>query len=325
MNPRLRTGLIVSAVAHVVLLLVLLLGLPSFTQKDEEPPEATVAMVFQGTAQSSMRAPNQAPVPAPAKETAPPAPPVTQPPKPQPIEAPPPPQPPPPPPPQTHVEPAPPKPPPPVPTPPPTPSAEPAPVVPPPPPAPPAPPTPPQAKPQPPLPLPPPPVPPPPAPPSTTAQPNITKNPAPNSSSVENTLEKLRQQMAQSAPPKGQPNPRSGGAPNGGGNPAGNDTAALSSAERGAIGDHVRECWTKDAGALDIDKQRVLLTVTTDANGVARRAVVAGDDVGRMGDPRFRAFAERAVRAVMDARCANLPLPNNVLGKINVLTFRFSP
>jgi hypothetical protein len=142
---------------------------------------------------------------------------------------------------------------------------------------------------------------------------------------VENTLEKLRQQMAQSSPPKTRPNPRSGGQPNSGGNPLGNDTAALSADERGAIGDHVRECWTKDAGALDIDKQRVLLTVTTDADGVARRAEIAGDDVGRMADPRFRAFAERARRAIMDPRCANLPLPNNVLGRINVLTFRFSP
>jgi neural Wiskott-Aldrich syndrome protein len=142
---------------------------------------------------------------------------------------------------------------------------------------------------------------------------------------VENTLEKLRQQMAQSAPPKGRPNPQSGGQPTGGGNPLGNDTAALSSSERGAIGDHVRECWTKDSGALDIDKQRVLLTVTTDASGVARMVEVAGDDKGRMGDPRFRAFAERAMRAIRDPRCADLPLPNKVLGKVNVLTFRFSP
>ena len=105
----------------------------------------------------------------------------------------------------------------------------------------------------------------------------------------------------------------------------GNDTAALTADQRGAIGDHVRECWTKDAGALDIDKQRVTLTVTTDAAGVARKAEVSGADAGRMGDPRFRAFAERAIRAVMDARCANLPLPPNALGKINELTFRFSP
>jgi hypothetical protein len=138
-------------------------------------------------------------------------------------------------------------------------------------------------------------------------------------------MDKLRQQLAQTQPPKVRPNPQAGGQPNSGGNPLGNDTAALSAAERGAIGDHVRECWTKDAGALDIDKQRVLLTVTTDANGIARKAEVAGDDKGRLGDPRFRAFAERAVRAIMDSRCANLPLPTNVLGKINVLTFRFSP
>jgi len=199
-----------------------------------------------------------------------------------------------------------------------------APVIPPPP-APPAPPTPAPAKIEPPLPLPPPVAPAPPSPPSTTAQPNETKNPAPNSNSVENTLEKLRQKLAQTQPPKGRPNPQSGGQPGGGGNPQGNDTAALSAEQRGAIGDHVRECWTKDAGALDIDKQRVLLTVTTDAGGTARNADVAGSDVARMSDPRFRAFAERARRAIMDARCANLPLPATALGRVNVLTFRFSP
>jgi hypothetical protein len=99
----------------------------------------------------------------------------------------------------------------------------------------------------------------------------------------------------------------------------------MSSAERDAISKHVRGCWTRRDGALDIDKQRILLTVTTDANGVARKAVVASDDTGRMSDPRFRAFAELAIRAVMDARCASLPLPSNAMGKVNVLTFRFSP
>jgi neural Wiskott-Aldrich syndrome protein len=322
---RLRIGLIVSALLHVAVVLGLLIGLPSYKPNDEPPPETIVALVFQGTAQSSMQAPAPAEVPAPSKENAPPAPPVTTPPIPEPVEAAPPPPPPPPPPPRSHVEPAPPAPIPPPPTPPPEPT--PAPDVVPPPPAPPTPPTPTPAKPEPPpLPLPPPPVPPPPSPPSTTSQPNPTKNPAPNSSSVENTLEKLRQQLAQSQPTKARPNPQSGGRPNGGGNPLANDTAALSADQRGAIGDHVRECWTKDAGALDIEKQRVLLTVTTDENGVARNAVVAGDDVVRAGsDPRFRAFAERAKRAILDPRCANLPLPNDVLGKVNVLTFRFTP
>jgi outer membrane biosynthesis protein TonB len=322
MTWRLRISLIVSAVLHLAVLLALLIGMPAFTPKDEEPPETTVAMVFQGTADASIKALAQAPVPAPAKEAAPPAPPVPTPPKPQPVEPPPPPPPPPPPQPQAHVEPTPPAPPPPRPTPPP----EPAPVPPvaPPPPAPPTPPTPAPPKPEPPLPVPPPPTPPPPAPPSTTSQPNVTKNPAPDSSSVENTLEKLRQQFAQSAPPKARPNPRSGGQPNSGGNPLG-DTAALSMDERGAIGDQVRECWTKDAGALGIDKQRVLLTVTTDAEGVARKAEVAGDDIARMSDPRFRAFAERAIRAIRDPRCANLPLPIKLLGQVREFNFVFKP
>jgi hypothetical protein len=99
----------------------------------------------------------------------------------------------------------------------------------------------------------------------------------------------------------------------------------LSADQRGAISDHVRECWTNDTGAPDIDKMRVTLTVTVDANGVARKVVVGGDDVGRMGDPRFRSFADRTMQAVLDPRCNRLPLPATALGHINVLTFRFIP
>jgi len=154
----------------------------------------------------------------------------------------------------------------------------------------------------------------------------VTKNPAPNSDSVENTLDRLRQLQRQTQPPTARPNPRAGGGqPNPGGNPYGNDTAALTADQRGAIGDRVRECWTKDAGALDIDKQRVLLTVTTDASGTARIVEIAPEDQARMGDPRFRAFAERARRAVLDPRCAALPLPRQLTGRNAVLTFRFTP
>jgi hypothetical protein len=70
---------------------------------------------------------------------------------------------------------------------------------------------------------------------------------------------------------------------------------------------------------------RVLLTVTTDASGTARVADVAPDDIGRMSDPVFRAFAERARRAVLNPQCANLPLPQQMLGSAHTFTFRFSP
>lgn len=323
MTRELRRGAAISGAVHVLLALALLFGIPVATTP-EEPEETSVAMVFQGTAQQSMRADTPAPAPAPAATPTPvEAPPAQEPPKPQPNEPPPPPPPPPPAPPPPAT-PTPPTPTPPLPTPPPEPSPTPAPTTP----SPPTPPTPPQPtppQPTPPLPLPPPPAPVPPAPPSTTSQPNPTKNAAPNSDSLENTLIKLRALQKQTEPPKAKANPTQGGAPNGGGNPLGNDTAALSADQRGAIGDHVRACWTYDAGALGVEKLQVLLTVTTDPEGVVRLAVVAEPDVPKLSDPVFRAFAERARRAVLDPRCASLPLPAKLLGKSNVLTFRFSP
>ena len=89
-------------------------------------------------------------------------------------------------------------------------------------------------------------------------------------------------------------NPVQGGAPNAGGSPLADDTGALTAAERGAIGSHVRPCWTTDPGMPGLDKMQALLTVTTDANGTVRLANVAAADQGRLGDPLFRAFAERA-------------------------------
>jgi len=66
---------------------------------------------------------------------------------------------------------------------------------------------------------------------------------------------------------------------------------------------------------LDLDKMQVMLTVTTDARRCAE-AVVAPQDAGRVaGDMRLRVFSERAIRAVLDPHCANLPLPQSMLGK----------
>jgi hypothetical protein len=169
-------------------------------------------------------------------------------------------------------------------------------------------------------------VPPPPTPPSKTAQPNPTKNAAAESEELNNTLEKLRALQKQLKPPTAKANPAAGGAPNGGGSPNGEINNSLSAQQRGAIGDKVRECWTKDAGALDLEKMRVRLMVTTDAAGVARIVQPDGDDIGRVqGDPRMRAFFERAQRAILDPRCSNLPLPPEKLGSVQKLTFLFQP
>jgi len=102
--------------------------------------------------------------------------------------------------------------------------------------------------------------------------------------------------------------------------------ADLSAAQRGAIAEYVRHCWSTDPGMLDLDKMDVLLTLTTDGGGVVRRAVVAQEDVRRVsGNMRLRVFAERAVRAVMDPNCANLLLPQSMLGQPRTFTIRFRP
>jgi TonB family protein len=147
-----RHGAIISAVLHVLVLALLVVGIPFWKTPEEPPPDDTVAMVFDSAGAASMNAPTPAEAPAAADTPEPnPAPPTPEPPKPQPEEpsSPPP------------VPPPPPTPPPPVPPPPPTPSPEPSPAPPPPPPPPPAqqaetpPPTPAQA----PMPVPPPPKP----------------------------------------------------------------------------------------------------------------------------------------------------------------------
>jgi hypothetical protein len=94
-----------------------------------------------------------------------------------------------------------------------------------------------------------------------------------------------------------------------------NSKGELTTVQRGAIGDFVRRCWSTDPAMLDLDRMEVLLTVTTDGAGVVRRAVVAQDDVARVNsNPRLKIMAQRAVRAVLDPNCADLPLPQQMLG-----------
>jgi hypothetical protein len=131
------------------------------------------------------------------------------------------------------------------------------------------------------------------APPASTSVP-----PAPNSQ-LELTLMKLRQR---------------------------NDMSALSANDRRVIGDHVRACWSKDSGTTEANNHSVLLTVTTDVSGVVRIAQVAASDTLRVNsDPRLHVLAERAMQALLDPRCAKLPLPSTALGRVNILSFQFRP
>jgi hypothetical protein len=147
------------------------------------------------------------------------------------------------------------------------------------------------------------------------------------SQTVLNTLEKLRSMNLDQKAPSARYNPAQGGAPHGGGNPNNSDaTASLTRAERGAIGDHVRQCWFIDGGAPNVQSMSVLLKASTKPDGTVYHAAIAGPDIARyQSDPVFAAFADRAVRALLDYRCSALPLPPSLEGKRETFTFRFSP
>lgn len=330
MTPALRRAAIVSGVLHAAVIAALLIGFATDDVKDAPPEEQVVEMaVLDGPAQVVMKADQPSDVPAPAvTPQAVVAPPATDPTLPLPPEppapAPPPPQAAPPPP---IVPPSPPVPQPPPPVPPPPDQAElPQPPIPPPPPI--------KPPPVPPAQVAPPPTPPAaitakvPGPPSRTNQPNPSKNVAPDSRELDATLDKLRSLQKQTKPPTRKANPLQGGAPRVGGSVNGDVTATLTGEQRGAIGDQVRECWTKDAGAKDIDKMSVALIVTVDETGIARDAAISPEDQGRVdADPFFRAFAERAVRAPLQTRCSDFSkmMPRADLGRATQLRFRFKP
>ena len=307
MNSGLQRSAAVSAGLHLAALLALIVAIP-FTPPMAPPDEESFSVDFSGTAtEAPQKGEKPAKVAAPADAETPATDnPAVKPPEKAPLEvpAPPPPPPPPPPAPEDVV-----KPPEPTPTPP-KPAEKPAPV-----------------KPPPPKPI----VKPKTAPlkpvDSIRAQPNETKNAVPDTSSLLNTLEKLTADQKQKQPPKHRYNPERGGAPGGGGAVHGDLTGALSDEQRKAIGAEVRRCYSEDTEARDYATYVAVITVTVDADGETREVQLSDNDTARANaDPAFRAFAERAERAVLDPQCAKLPVPADMLGKPSQqLTFRFRP
>jgi outer membrane biosynthesis protein TonB len=309
MASGLRKGATVSAALHLAVLLSLILVIPS---KPPPPPPAddtTMEMDFVGTAASAQKSQARGTVAAPAESDHPALDtPALEKPKPQPLEKPPPPPPPPPKPPAPQMVQtlAPEK----LPPPPPSEVAE---AIKPPPPVK----VPPTREPEPtrekPL-------------DTVTHQPNHTKNPAVDTRSLDNTLDKLLADQKQDTPPKHVYNPDRGGARNAGGQAHGNLTGSLTEGQRRTIGDEVRRCYSEDTAAKDYASYQARMTVTVDPEGVVREVQLSPSDQGRAGsDEAFRAFAERAEHAVLSAECARLPIPPQLLGQVAKLTFTFRP
>lgn len=163
------------------------------------------------------------------------------------------------------------------------------------------------------------------APDSATHQPRIAKTSDPFSPSLQATIAALRMAQIRDTAPTHPYAATLSGAQKAAGNPISSTNTGLNAAERNAIGQHVRPCFQVDDDALGLASLNVNLLVSTDPAGVVRNAVVAPQDIGKMSNPSFYAFAQRAIDAVMNNNCASLPLPSTMLGKNQTLLFDFSP
>lgn len=147
-------------------------------------------------------------------------------------------------------------------------------------------------------------------------------DPSSGKTALDGTLDRLRALQHQSQPPKKEPvvlAPKQD-------TPARDDTDKLTPAQRIQIGNYIRRCWATDPAMTDLDHMVVRLEVTTDGAGVIRKSVIAKEDEDWvLRNPRLHAYALRAIRSVMDPNCANLPLPQSMLGTYHTFTFRFRP
>jgi hypothetical protein len=158
---------------------------------------------------------------------------------------------------------------------------------------------------------------------SATHQIHDVQKPKALSPSILKTLLDLHANQPQTKAPTAVYNPDQGGAPDAGGSKDSTANSGLSGADKSAIGSHLHPCFQVDAGAPGIASFHVLLDITTDATGTIRVATIDPQDQGKLSDPLFNAYAQRAQQAAMNYQCATLPLPQSMLGSNQNFTVEF--
>jgi hypothetical protein len=83
------------------------------------------------------------------------------------------------------------------------------------------------------------------------------------------------------------------------------------------------ECWNPPAGARDARDLVVSIRVDYNPDGSVRRAAI--EDTSRMSDPFFRTAAESALRAVLNPRCNPLKVPSKKYDSWKTVTLSFNP
>ncbi len=98
----------------------------------------------------------------------------------------------------------------------------------------------------------------------------------------------------------------------------------LSISEVDAVRRHFEKCWNIPSGAREVGNLATEIKVRFNKEGNVLDARIA--DVGRMKRDRyFRTAAESALRAVLNPRCKNAPLPKDKFDKWKNLTLNFDP
>ena len=98
----------------------------------------------------------------------------------------------------------------------------------------------------------------------------------------------------------------------------------LSISEIDAIRRHFEKCWNIPSGAREAGNLATEIKVRFNKKGNVLDARIV--DVSRMKRDRyFRTAAESALRAVLNPRCKNAPLPENKFDKWKNLTLNFDP
>ncbi len=98
----------------------------------------------------------------------------------------------------------------------------------------------------------------------------------------------------------------------------------LSISEVDAVRRHFEKCWNIPSGAREAGNLATEIKVRFNKEGNVLDARIA--NVGRMKRDRyFRTAAESALRAVLNPRCKNAPLPKDKFDKWKNLTLNFDP
>ncbi|MCE3230955.1 MAG: hypothetical protein K0R76_1215 [Alphaproteobacteria bacterium] len=115
------------------------------------------------------------------------------------------------------------------------------------------------------------------------------------------------------------------GAPSRGkGAPAATIGPVLTASEKDALSRHMSKCWLIPAGLRDARNIRVPIKINVAPDGTVQKAEIM--DKGRMtNDLSYRTAAESARRAVLDPQCSPLPIPKDKYEIFKEFIFNFDP